>query len=53
MTDEQIEEIYTLGRLAFQGGQRSFQVQAYPVPHDARRTWRGTVATRTCRSGGC
>ncbi len=30
MTDEQMEEIYSLGRLAFQGGQRSFQVQAYP-----------------------
>jgi murein L,D-transpeptidase YafK len=30
MTDENIEEIYTLGRLAFQGGQREFQVQAFP-----------------------
>jgi murein L,D-transpeptidase YafK len=30
MDDEQIQEIYTLARLAFQGGQRSFQVQAYP-----------------------
>ena len=30
MTDEQIQEIYTLGRLAFQGGQREFQVQAFP-----------------------
>ena len=30
MTDEQIQEIYTLGRLAFQGGQRDFQVQAFP-----------------------
>jgi len=30
MTDENIQEIYTLGRLAFQGGQREFQVQAYP-----------------------
>jgi murein L,D-transpeptidase YafK len=30
MTDEQIQEIYTLARLAFQGGQRSFQVQALP-----------------------
>ena len=30
MTDEQIAEIYTLARLAFQGGQRAFQVQAYP-----------------------
>ena len=35
MTDENIQEIYTLGRLAFQGGQRDFQVQAFPVPHDA------------------
>ena len=30
MTDEQIQEIYTLGRLAFEGGQREFQVQAFP-----------------------
>jgi murein L,D-transpeptidase YafK len=30
MTDEQIQEIYTLARLAFQGGQRDFQVQAFP-----------------------
>ncbi|MGX1307366.1 murein L,D-transpeptidase YafK [Amorphus suaedae] len=30
MTDEQIEEIYALGREAFRGGQRSFQVQAFP-----------------------
>ena len=30
MTDEQIQEIYTLARQAFQGGQRAFQVQAYP-----------------------
>ena len=30
MTDEQSQEIYTLGRDAFFGGQRSFQVQAYP-----------------------
>jgi murein L,D-transpeptidase YafK len=30
MTDEQITEIYSLAREAFFGGQRSFQVQAYP-----------------------
>ncbi|UTD26692.1 murein L,D-transpeptidase family protein [Bradyrhizobium sp. WD16] len=30
MTDEQISEIYSLGREAFFGGQRAFQVQAYP-----------------------
>ncbi len=30
MTDENIQEIYTLGRLAFQGGQREFQVEAFP-----------------------
>ena len=30
MTDESIQEIYSLGRLAFQGGQRDFQVQAFP-----------------------
>lgn len=30
MTDAQILEIYALGREAFTGGQRSFQVQAYP-----------------------
>ena len=30
MTDAQILEIFALGREAFKGGQRSFQVQAYP-----------------------
>ncbi len=30
MTDDQISEIYSLGRESFFGGQRSFQVQAYP-----------------------
>jgi murein L,D-transpeptidase YafK len=30
MTDEQISDIYTLGRESFFGGQRGFQVQAYP-----------------------
>ncbi|MGZ5895021.1 MAG: L,D-transpeptidase family protein [Xanthobacteraceae bacterium] len=30
MTDEQITEIFALGRESFQGGQKSFQVQAYP-----------------------
>lgn len=30
MDDDQIQDIYSLGRLAFQGGQRAFQVQAYP-----------------------
>src|ERR1700722_9775880 len=30
MTDEQMGEIYALGREAFLGGQKEFQVQAYP-----------------------
>jgi murein L,D-transpeptidase YafK len=30
MTDEQIGEIYALGRESFFGGQKTFQVQAYP-----------------------
>ncbi|MBA4790621.1 MAG: murein L,D-transpeptidase family protein [Pseudomonadota bacterium] len=30
MTDEQIAEVYALGREAFEGGQKSFQVQALP-----------------------
>lgn len=30
MTDEYVEEIYTLARESFAGGQRKFQVQAYP-----------------------
>lgn len=30
MTDEQIGEIFALARDAFEGGQRAFQVQAYP-----------------------
>ncbi|MDB5652968.1 MAG: hypothetical protein JWQ94_581 [Tardiphaga sp.] len=31
MTDEQISDIYALGRESFFGGQRAFQVQAYPL----------------------
>src|SRR6185436_4277311 len=31
MTDEQISEIYALGRESFFGGQRAFQIQAYPL----------------------
>lgn len=30
MTDERVEVIYALARDAFKGGQRSFQIQAYP-----------------------
>jgi murein L,D-transpeptidase YafK len=30
MTDEQVAEIYALARESFFGGQRSFQIQAYP-----------------------
>jgi len=30
MTDEQMGEIYALGREAFLGGQKAFQIQAYP-----------------------
>jgi murein L,D-transpeptidase YafK len=30
MTDEQIAEIYAMGREAFFGGQKAFQLQAYP-----------------------
>jgi murein L,D-transpeptidase YafK len=30
MTDEQIAEIYAIGRDSFRGGQRSFQLQLYP-----------------------
>jgi len=30
MTDEQIEEIYAIAREAFKGGQKAFQVQAFP-----------------------
>lgn len=30
MTDERIEEIFTLARESFEGGQTEFQVQAYP-----------------------
>src|SRR4029077_2150621 len=30
MTDEQISEIYSLARESFFGGQKSFQIQAYP-----------------------
>lgn len=30
MTDEQVQDIYSLARDSFKGGQRSFQVQAFP-----------------------
>lgn len=30
MTDESVSEIYAFGRDAFKGGQREFQIQAYP-----------------------
>ena len=30
MTDEQVQDIYALARESFKGGQRSFQVQAFP-----------------------
>ena len=30
MTDEQIQEIYALARESFFGGQKAFQLQAYP-----------------------
>lgn len=30
MTDEQVQDIYAMARDSFKGGQRSFQVQAYP-----------------------
>src|SRR5258708_3306051 len=36
MTDEQISEIYSLGRESFFGGQRAFQFQAYPFRMTAR-----------------
>jgi murein L,D-transpeptidase YafK len=36
MTDEQISEIYSLGREAFFGGQRAFQFQAYPFRMTAK-----------------
>ena len=31
MTDQQVQDIYALARESFKGGQRSFQVQAFPV----------------------
>ena len=36
MTDEQISEIYSLGRESFFGGQRAFQFQAYPFRMTAK-----------------
>jgi len=37
MTDEQIEDIYALGRDAFGGGQDEFQIRGIPLPHDRRQ----------------
>ena len=36
MTDEQISEIYALARESFAGGQRAFQIQAYPFHMTAK-----------------
>jgi murein L,D-transpeptidase YafK len=36
MTDDQIAEIFSLAREAFEGGQRAFQVQAYPFRMTAK-----------------
>ena len=52
MTDEQIGEIYSLAREAFLGGQKAFQVQAYPFRMTAAK-WRATATIRTWRSGRC
>lgn len=35
MTDEQMQEIYSMAREAFSGGQKSFQVQAFPFRMNA------------------
>ncbi|WP_075217311.1 L,D-transpeptidase family protein [Mongoliimonas terrestris] len=42
MTDEQIQEIYAIARDAFRGGQKSFQLQAFPfrpTPENMARHW--------------
>lgn len=36
MTDERMEEIYAMARDAFKGGQKAFQVQAYPFRPTAK-----------------
>jgi len=36
MSDSQIQEIYALAREAFRGGQRAFQLQAYPFRLDGK-----------------
>ena len=45
MTDEQIIEIYAFAREAFRGGQKAFQVQAYPfrMTADNMAAHRGSV----------
>ena len=50
MTDEQIAEIYALGREFFFGGQRAFQLQAYPF-HMTPVNMASTATIRTCCSG--
>src|SRR5436853_390167 len=61
MTDEQIAEIYSLGRESFFGGQKSFQFQAYPFRMTAtssaastcpaaRPVFRRAATARACRS---
>ncbi len=50
MTDEQIAEIYSLGRESFFGGQRSFQFAAFPFKMTPVNMAKHAT-TRTCRSG--
>ena len=52
MTDEQIAEIYSLARESFFGGQKAFQIQAYPF-RMTPANMAGTAIRRTWRSGGC
>ena len=53
MTDEQIGEIYALGRDSFFGGQKLVPGAGLSVPHDGGRTSPSIATIRTSRSGGC
>ena len=53
MTDEQISEIFAMGRESFFAGQSVVPGAGLSVPHDARRTWRSIATRRISRSGKC
>ena len=53
MTDEQISEIFAMGRESFFAGQSVVPGSGLSVPDERRRTWRSTATRRISPSGKC